>query len=131
MKTRPTSLSARRWMVVPAVALWAYPLALVGMLYVTWAVAWTVLGHPPQPSADDPKSISLWVDIPYDITLVLIIGFPAGMIGGAAVVTWTGMLRRARKLRIILGVAVLALVWAASIAFLRWDPWRIGEWFMD
>ena len=46
-------------------ALWCYPVMLVTALYTTWLVAWAVLGHQPQPSMNDPKYISFWVDIPY------------------------------------------------------------------
>lgn len=131
MKSTPTNPSPRRWLLLPAIASWAYPLLLVGSLYMTWAVAWTVLGHPPRPYLDDPKFISMWVDIARDIALVLMIGFPAAMIGGAAVITWFGMLRKVGKWRIILALAVLALVWAATVAFVRWDPWCVGYWFWD
>ena len=131
MKSTSTNLLPRRWMLVPAVASWTYPLALVGSLYLTWAVAWMVLGRPPRPSLDDPKSISGRVDVPYDVTLLFLIGSPAAMIGGIAVITCFGMLWKVGTWRIVLGLAVLALVWAATIAFLRWDPWRIGKWFMD
>jgi len=123
--------SSPGWLSLLTVVSWACPFLLVGSLYMTWAVAWVVLGHPPRPSADDPKSISFWVDIPYATTRLLLIVFPAAVIMGAILTVCFGMRHKARRVKIAVAVVVLVGLWVGTIAFLRWDPWRIGEWFMD
>src|SRR5687767_2499979 len=63
---------------------WAYPFLPVVSLYVTWLVAWTVLGRQPRPMLDDPKFISPIVDLPYAITALLILTIPIGLPIGIA-----------------------------------------------
>lgn len=110
---------------------WLYPSALTVSLYLTWAIAWALLGHTPLPSIDDPKQISVWLDIPYTVTLLLMIGFPLALVGGISWTAWTGvqrgLSRAAKASRLVLFIAI----WIGSVAFLRLDPWRVGYWFMD
>ncbi len=58
----------------------AYPLVLLASLYLTWFAGWVALGHPPRPSLDDPKYIGLLVDVPYTITMVLLVWAPGAMV---------------------------------------------------
>ena len=105
-----------------------YPALLVAAFYGTWLIAWLVLGHMPRPSLDDPKSISIAVDIPYVFAGSLLVGFPAAAILGVVLqlsITQRSWLRR------VLWSAVLVIVWVSTIAFLRWDPLLVGEWYMD
>src|SRR4051812_3648070 len=71
---------------------WAYPLLLVAGFYGTWVIAWLVLGHPPRPSLDDPKSISAVVDVPYVATALLLLIMPLallyGVVVGTVITTW-------------------------------------------
>src|SRR5688572_16799494 len=64
---------------IAMVLAWAYPFLPVVSLYVTWLVAWTVLGRQPRPMLDDPKSISPIVVLPYAITALLILTIPIGL----------------------------------------------------
>ncbi|MEM8711639.1 MAG: hypothetical protein AAGG01_11855 [Planctomycetota bacterium] len=75
---------------------------------------------------DDPKYIGLAVDVPYNITCVLLLGTPAlmalGLIFAAAQVPLPKRVAR---------TAALACVWIAVIGWMRWDPQGVFEWFMD
>lgn len=107
---------------------WCYPLLALASLYGTWLIAWLVLGHMPRPSLDDPKSISSLVDVAHTVTTVLLIGFPVAAIAGIALqlvqprVSWSTR---------VLCCGAMILLWLATIAFLRWDPFQVGTWYMD
>jgi hypothetical protein len=115
-----------------AMALCAYPVLLVASLYATWCIAWAILGHRPVSSLDDPRSISRAVDVPYFLFFTLLIGmFPAiGLHVAAVAVMMAGDLRKGRATGAVL-LIVAAALWSGAILFLRADPWRVGEWFMD
>jgi hypothetical protein len=113
-------------------ALCLYPLILVGALYATWFTAWAILGHRPVPSLDDPRSISRAVDVPYFVFFPLLLGmFPAlGLHVAVVIVLMVADLRKRRARGAALAL-VAATLWAGAILFLRADPWRVGEWYMD
>ncbi|MCP3916287.1 MAG: hypothetical protein GY711_12090 [bacterium] len=124
-----------RWWGIVALCAYAYPALLVSSFYLTWFGAWLVLGHAPRPNLDDPRSIGLLVDVPYIATMVLMIGFPAAIVLGV-VMTPVVVVRRApsggkRLLFGFLALAGLALLWSATLWFLRADPWDVGTWYMD
>ena len=119
-----------RWMFL-TVASWLYPVVLVASFYATWAIAWVMLGHMPRPSLDDPKYISGWVILPYCISMVLLIAFPTALGGGVIWTVWSGVQRKFRGLTTASAFTLLMAVWIAAITFLRIDPWRVGDWFMD
>ena len=110
---------------------WTYPITLVASFYLTWLIAWSILGHAPRPSLDDPKHISNWLAVPYYITVLLLIGFPAASLGGIAATVWFGVVRKVRYSVILIWLGTLMLLWVAAIIFLRWDPLQVGNWFMD
>jgi hypothetical protein len=108
---------------------------LVGSLYATWFIAWAILGHRPVPSLDDPKSISRAVDVAYFVFFPLLIGMlPAFGLHVAVMVVMALDVVRQRRPPGPRGIAlaiVAAALWAGAILFLRADPWRAGEWYMD
>ena len=110
------------------VAAWLYPAILVSAFYGTWLVAWLSLGHMPRPSLDDPKSISVLVDVPYMVTGLLLVAFPAAALAGAVVLLSSP---RHSWVQRILGCSIYVVVWIFAISFLRWDPLEVGTWFMD
>ena len=97
---------------------YAYPVLMLASLYTTWFAAWAVLGHPPRPSLDDPKYISTLVDIPYVLTMLLIIAMPGAMVLGAGLTPLH--LRRytsskgALLAKTGLALVILAALWAAA-----------------
>ena len=109
-------------------AAWLYPAVLIGSFYATWLVAWFALGHMPRPSLDDPKSIGILVDIPYMLTGILLIAFPAAAIVGIAFQLYASNRTRPKRL---IGSALLAARWVVAILILRWDPMLVTEWYMD
>tara|TARA_R110002126_G_scaffold4409_24_gene23268 strand:- start:649 stop:1026 length:378 start_codon:yes stop_codon:yes gene_type:complete len=106
-----------------------YPVLFVGALYLTYVVAWGALGHAPILSLDDPKGLGVLVDVPYVLTIVLMMGAPAAMLLGVVVLP-IALQRRTKPWRVGYGL-ILALLWVAAIVFLRWDPWDVGTWFLD
>ena len=111
-----------------------YPVLLVGTLYATWFVAWTILGHRPVPSLNDPASISVAVDVAGCAFLLLLIGGPLAL--GVHVVTGVVWLARSPGEKPVWrrGAAIAALaagLWAAAYVLLAWDPGDAGVWFMD
>jgi hypothetical protein len=112
-------------------ASWLYPIALIASFYATWAIAWAMLGHMPRPSMDDPKYISGWVDVPYTTTLLLMIGFPAALVGAVSWTAWTGVQQKLSRLTKASVLILLITLWIGTISFLRADPWQVVYWFGD
>lgn len=114
---------------------YAYPVLMLASLYTTWFVAWAVLGHSPRPSLDDPKYISTLVDIPYVLTMLLIIAMPGAMIIGAGLTPLHLRSCTSSKSALVaktgLAFLILAALWAATIAVCRFDPWNVSMWYMD
>lgn len=118
-------LSAMFW------AGWLYPPLWVASPYVAWLVAWLVLGYRPQPYLDDPKYIAPVVDVFYWLAMLMMIVMPAAfMLGVTAIGLHIVQKRRPLSTAALLGTLFIAL-WAMAILFLRWDPLRVGDWFMD
>jgi hypothetical protein len=115
-----------------------YPLLYLGSLYATWFSAWSVLGHQPQMSLDDPTNISTFVDIAYISTMVLMLGTPAALILCFPLVLAHGVrnFRSTRlptlKLAARLVIALMVWSWAFAIVSLPLFGARyILEWYGD
>ncbi len=125
----------RCWRRLLALGVFGYPVLLLSSLYHTWVVAWFVLGHLPRPNLDDPKYISLFVDIPYGVTMLLMMGAPGAFLLGVFLspiaLDRPAASSRRRALRWLAALGVLVLLWAAAIWFLRADPWEVGTWYFD
>lgn len=117
-----------------------YPLLILGSLYATWLTAWCVLGHRPRSSLDDPKSISPIVDVPYLSTFLLLYGVvfilllcPVLLSAEVADIISKGRdkpLKEAAR-RLVVPILWGLFLWVSSIVLLRWDPLRVGDWYMD
>lgn len=119
------------WLLPVCVVTWVYPCLLVTSLYGTWLVAWAVLGHQPVPSIDDPKYISPIVSAPYFASAIVLMGFPPAFLLGLILAVVFGISRRLRWTVICAMELGLAALWFATIAFVRWDPLRVMEWWID
>lgn len=114
---------------------YAYPVLMLASLYTTWLVAWAVLGHPPRPSLDDPKNISTLVDIPYFVTMFLIIAMPGAMVLAVGLTPLHFRTPGGSKGTIVgkttVALLILAALWAVTIAVCRLDPWNVSMWYVD
>lgn len=115
------------WPIIQKIA-WCYPLFLVASFYGTWLIAWISLGHMPRPSLDDPKSIGPVVDVFYIGTFFVLSAFPGALLIGVVAELFATSKSWIKRLG---WTAILLLIWAATIAFLRMDPFRVGEWLID
>jgi len=105
---------------------------LVLCFYATWLAGKVSLGYWPRPSLDDPKGINGFWMWTYDFTgIVLCVGLPLVCVVAAASVVWSVLKKspewKARTIETVVGIVLLA----AGIAFIRWDPQHVVEWFMD
>jgi hypothetical protein len=127
-KTIPSAIRRRVEQVFLASA-GAYPFLLVGALYLTYFVAWGALGHAPVPNIDDPKYIGVLVDLPYVLTMALMMGAPAAMFLGVVLLPLV-LTRRTGAWRLGFALA-LAAVWIWAALFLCADQWDVGTWYVD
>lgn len=123
-----TAKPIRRYLKWYRLIAWLYPLLMVASLYVTWLVAWVVLGKMPRPNLDDPKYIAWQVDIPLAITGFLLIAMPGAATVGLMLECIVGKKPFTRR---IANCLLLAGLWTLAICFLRWDPLNVVEWFFD
>lgn len=127
------SPSVSRLKIAAWLLLYLYPLCLAGSFYAAWIVAWLVLGHPPRPMLDDPKSIGGVMVVVYLIPGLLLVAMPAlAPLGLAASffcpICPRGRLRWLQKTALaILYIALCAIV----LLMLRADPGRVVEWWFD
>lgn len=126
-----TSLSPSKrygWHTGISALAWAYPFVLMSGFYGTWLAAWLVLGHIPRPSLDDPARISWIVTILYGLTGLLLVAMLPALLIGAMLKIFNF---RYPLLRRFLHFGLFVMLWAVTILFLRWDPVRVIEWYMD
>jgi hypothetical protein len=124
-------LRQQRFAFTATVLTWSYPAVLIFSFYLTWLIAWSFLGHSPRPSLDDPKFISDWLSVPYNLTALLLVGFPAAALAGVGSTAWFGAVREMSWLKTLMLVLAFLGVWVGAIAFLRWDPQQVVMWFFD
>ena len=109
----------------------SFPFALVASLFCTWFAARISLGRWPQPSLDDPKQIGGWFDVPFVFTrLFFEFGWLAFLLA-FAILAYQAIRHPSRRRRSLLTITVSILFMILATLFFRWDPWRIGDWFMD
>lgn len=106
-----------------------YPLLFVGQIYGCWLLAWSTLGRPPRPSWDDPAEVLGWI---YYVAGGLIVPLmpPALITALCSIVLRLARSRSHPVRQVTLALLTLAL-WVGGFALLRWDPWRVVEWWGD
>ncbi|TWU63158.1 MULTISPECIES: hypothetical protein [Crateriforma] len=114
-------------------SVYLYPLWLIGSFYMTWWIAWRLLGHRPRPSLDDPKSIGGVLDFLYYVPGILLVLMPIlAPIGLASSFLFPFNVKR--KTRCIWGTLLLALyisIGTTVIHTLRSDPDQVIQWWFD
>jgi hypothetical protein len=106
----------------------AYPMLLVGQFYGCWLLAWAMLGRPPRPSWDDPKDVLGWI---YGIAGLLVPLMPAALFAALCSITLRLARSRSGPVKQIALVLLTLTLWISGWALLRWDPWRVVEWWID
>ncbi|MFT4538671.1 MAG: hypothetical protein ACI841_001531 [Planctomycetota bacterium] len=131
-------IAAGRYRQLERILVWGiygYPAILITSLYSTWLAGWVALGHMPRPSLDDPKYISLLVDIPYVLTMGLFMVAPGALILGLCLTPIMVIPRSLNRYRggwaAVITLLVLVLMWGATFLFLRADPWDVLNWYGD
>lgn len=119
-----------RWLRRAADAILLYPVLVVLFLYGEWLLAWSVLGHPPVPSWNDPKFIvgSSWM---HGVTSLVLFGALPALSVSVVFYPIVGMFPRASPRRLAVRVLTVAASWGALFVLLRWDPGRVLEWWLD
>ncbi len=110
-----------------------YPLFLVLGLYGTWLTSWVVLGRVPRYLLDDPKQIN-YLEGPFDVTLlVLVTSPPAWVVGFIMTLLRTLDPSRLERNGLLQSfwLLLILLYYGAVFGLLRWDPFRVLEWFLD
>ena len=107
-----------------------FPLVVLASFYAEWLLASLVLGHPPRPSMDDPMDVPgmNWLHVGTGVALLAML--PMGLVA-LALNTYEassrGLSGRVAGRRAVLVLALLA----GAIAWMRWDPGRVMEWWWD
>lgn len=136
--TPSTSLSANgsspipRWKLAFWLAAYSYPVIGFCGFYLSWLVAWLVLGHKPRIALDDPKSIGGLMDIAYLISVVAFLSVPVltpiGFI--ASFVCPLRLFGSPRTRGAILATAYIGICVAIFLT-IQADPGSIVEWWLD
>lgn len=124
-----------RWRTTAALSLGlsVYPVQFLILFYFTWLAASLVLGHPPQRSLDDVKSIGFLVDVIDVATMWL--GFWATIILAAHALLLMGWVNdeiaHGNRCFIRIGPFWLLpiLLWGLTYALLISDPVEVLLWF--
>lgn len=115
-----------------------YPMVFLCSLYLTWFVAWIVLGRCPRAGIDDPGQINPAVSISCAVTIVFLAGLPFAFIfaGLLLLADLYRIVRRARNgatgfvMRLLAGVILwLWLVMVSRLNLLGYG--YVDSWFND
>jgi hypothetical protein len=110
---------------------WSFPFLLPLSIYGAWLSGRVFLGYWPRPSLDDPTEIGgITSAIVFFSNIMLGIGFPI-FLTLVGFLLWFGLFRKRDSGSYIMHSCAAAALMAAAILFLRSDPWRVVEWFMD
>ena len=111
-----------------------YPIGWVASFYLIWFTAWSVLGHVPRPSWDDPKDVGWTVDLAAAPFAVLTLGMGLAIVAALfACVAAVGQVRMCPSLRASAcrTLVSLVVVWAGCLGFVAWDPLLVMYWLLD
>jgi len=109
----------------------AYPVVLPLAFLATWLAGRLSLGYWPRPSLDDPKHIGAWVDVPYNITaLLMLVGLPAFAFGILSLI-YRAYRDETRRRRLLRASILSVILMVATVLILRWDPLGVVTWYAD
>lgn len=111
-----------------------YPLVVLSLVYLVWAVAGIQLGHTPAANHywDDPDSIGILVTLLRYPTVLLLFAWIAVLPFNIffTLMSLAPPLRQPWKSRLWL-LLLPALAWTLFFVVLRRDPYQIIGWFVD
>jgi hypothetical protein len=107
-----------------------YPVMIPVYLYLTWLMAWCVLGHRPRPSLDDPKFLGPIAQVPAAMFYLSIQSWPIvwKISAGAYVILTIDWLRRQSM---FIPLLIPPCAWLVAFLILMWDSQRVLYWYMD
>jgi hypothetical protein len=103
------------------------PLLIPLGVYGAWLVAWVAMGTRPRPSFDDPKDV---LGVVYYASLVPVYLMPLGIAAAIGSIVARFAVERLRSKAFAWALCIGGL-WIAVVALLRWDPYMVGDWWMD
>ncbi len=122
----------RTWKLILWLAAYSFPVIGVSCFYLSWFVAWMVLGHQPRPMVDDPKSIGGLMDIAYFISIVAFLSAPIlAPIGFIASFVCPFPSFGKQRMRCAILVAVYLGICITILLTIKADPGRAIEWWLD
>lgn len=118
------------WLQRGADAILFYPVLVLLVLYGEWLLAWSVLGHPPVPSWNDPKfnAGSSWL---HGLTGVVLFGALPALCASVVFYPIVGILPEPSPRRIALRALTVVGSWGPLFGLLWWDPGRVLAWWLD
>ena len=110
-----------------------FPLLLLAYLYATWCAGYLALGYWPRPMLDDPKYIgSGLVEFCFVVTYLLAgLGIPLFCLAVVPLTTVYLVVRPKDWKKRTLDLGIAMALFASVILFIRWDPLRVLEWYLD
>ena len=127
---RPIALHL--WKLTLWLAAYSCPVIVAGCFYMSWFVAWIVLGHKPRPMVDDPKSIGGLMDIAYIGSMVAFLSAPIlAPIGFIASFVCPFPSFGKQRMRCAILVAVYLGICVTILLTIKADPGRVIEWWLD
>ncbi len=125
----PTTEASRRLRIAANASL-VYPVIFLAVLHGQWLLSWAVLGHMPRVSIDDPQDIdgASWMQ---SVTLVAMCGVLPVAACALVLNVWHVADARRGWAAMLGRVVALAAFLFAAFACMRWDPWRVAEWWID
>lgn len=103
--------------------------------HAAWISAWLALGHPPRPTANDPKDFGPPVSAILAATTIFMLTYVHVMVASAIVDLGRAIVAMIDKeaLRCLIGFPLLVrtAAWISVPVYAMLDPFHIFEWIMD
>lgn len=108
-----------------------FPAYATALSYASWFLAWIILGRPPVPNVDDPKSIHILVTILTTVSEISLSVSPILLPVIFFLVAYYPTRGRRRTAVVVLLILFFAVLYTGLIALLMEDPIRVMEWIGD
>jgi hypothetical protein len=117
--------------IATVIATW-YPALVPALVYVNWIVAWVELERCPRPMFDDPKHVGTLTPLVHWFSVWgVVLGFWLFWGAVAFLVIALVLPKQPDRKRLARRVVLSLLGIAAVYGWVRLDPGRVFEWYMD